>query len=120
MVAGLRNVPVALEEAAQCLGAGTARRIGEVVLPYAAPTLASVFFFLFMRSMVTLSGVVFLVTPALNLAAVAVMQLDMNGSVSQAAAYATCVMVVTGLAVAAMRLAAARASMMVKRSRHVA
>jgi len=120
MVAGLRNVPQALEEVAQCLGAGTARRIGEVVLPYAAPTMASVFFFLFMRSMVTLSGVVFLVTPALNLAAVAVMQLDMNGSVSQAAAYATCVMVVTGLAVAAMRLAAARASMMVKRSRHVA
>lgn len=61
-----------------------------------------------MRSMVTLSAVVFLVTPSLNLASVAVMQLDENGFVSQAAAYSTCIMAVTSLALVLMRLAMKR------------
>lgn len=78
------------------------------MLPFIAATAVSVFFFLFMRSMVTLSAVVFLVTPSLNLASVAVMQLDENGFVSQAAAYSTCIMVVTSLALGLMRLAMKR------------
>jgi iron(III) transport system permease protein len=51
-----------------------------------------------MRSMVTLSAVIFLITPSLNLAAVTVMRLDEAGFTSQAAAFSTCIMVVVGLA----------------------
>jgi iron(III) transport system permease protein len=120
MVAGLRTVPAALEEAVACLGAGRLRRIGDVVLPYAASSMLAVFFFLFMRSMVTLAGVIFLVTPTLKLASVSVMQMDMNGSTAQAAAYATCVMVVVGMALLAMRLAVGGIALKWKRSRHVA
>lgn len=104
---GLRNVPRALEDAAASLGAGELRQLREVVLPFAAPALATVFFFLFMQSMVTLSAVVFLVTPDLSLASVAVMQLDANGFVSQAAAYATCIAASVALASLAMRLSLA-------------
>jgi iron(III) transport system permease protein len=64
----------------------------------------SVFFSLFMRSMVTLSAVIFLVTPDLGLASVSVMRLDENGFMAQAAAYATCVLVVVATALALMRL----------------
>ncbi|EPP5643383.1 hypothetical protein ACUT8L_005628 [Klebsiella michiganensis] len=48
--------------------------------------------FLFMRSMVTLSAVIFLVTPSLPLGAVTVMRLDEAGFTSQAAAFSTCIM----------------------------
>ncbi len=105
MSTGLRAVPAALEEVVDCLGGGLRHALQDAVLPFIAATAVSVFFFLFMRSMVTLSAVVFLVTPSLNLASVAVMQLDENGFVSQAAAYSTCIMVVTSLALGLMRLA---------------
>ncbi|MCA8093710.1 ABC transporter permease subunit [Burkholderia anthina] len=108
MSTGMRAVPGALEEVVDCLGGGLRHTLKDAVLPFVAPTAVSVFFFLFMRSMVTLSAVVFLVTPSLNLASVAVMQLDENGFVSQAAAYSTCIMVVTSIALGMMRLCAKR------------
>lgn len=106
MATGLRAVPGALEDAVACLGGGPLRTVRDVVLPFAAPALVSVFFLLFMQSMVTLSAVVFLVTPDLNLASVSVMQLDENGFVSQAAAYATCIVLTVTVALGAMRLCA--------------
>ncbi|PXW26434.1 ABC transporter permease subunit [Paraburkholderia caballeronis] len=106
MSTGMRAVPVALEEVVDCLGGGLGQVLKDAVLPFVAATAISVFFFLFMRSMVTLSAVVFLVTPSLNLASVAVMQLDENGFVSQAAAYSTCIMAVTSIALGLMRLCA--------------
>ena len=122
MATGLRAVPGALEDAVACLGGGPLRAVRDVVLPFAAPALVSVFFFLFMQSMVTLSAVVFLVTPDLNLASVAVMQLDENGFVSQAAAYATCIVLTVALALGAMRLCAGLLARHLQRRRtpHVA
>ncbi|TCV94770.1 iron(III) transport system permease protein [Luteibacter rhizovicinus] len=103
MVAGVRAVPVALEDAVTSLGGGTGHVLRDAVLPFAAPAIVSVFFYLFMRSMVTLSAVIFLVTPDLGLAAVSVMRLDENGFLAQASAYATCVLVVVAAALATMR-----------------
>jgi len=92
LTTGLRQIPPALEEAATCIGAGPWQVVRDVIVPYTLPTLVSVFFFLFMRSMVTLSAVIFLVTPSLMLASVTVMRLDEAGVVSQAAAFSTCIM----------------------------
>ena len=50
-----------------------------------------------MRSMVTLSAVIFLVTPTLSLSAVTVMRLDEAGFTSQAAAFSTLIMLVVGV-----------------------
>lgn len=105
---GLRQVPASLEDAAACLGGHALHSVRDVVLPFAAPALVSVFFLLFMQSMVTLSAVVFLVTPDLSLASVSVMQLDQNGFVSQAAAYSTCIVAVVAIALGLMRLLASR------------
>ena len=98
MVTGVRAVPAALEEACAVLGGGIARVLRDVVLPVLRPTLWAVALFLFMRSMVTLSAVIFLITPSLTLASVTVMRLDEAGFTSQAAAFSTCIMAVVGIA----------------------
>ncbi|MFW2541786.1 ABC transporter permease subunit [Primorskyibacter sp. 2E107] len=104
LMTGFRQLPQALEEAAGSLGAGLGRTATDIVAPFIAPMLVSVFFFLFMRSMVTLSAVVFLTTPDLSVAAVTIMRLDDAGLTSQAAAFSTCVMGVVCLAVLGMKL----------------
>jgi iron(III) transport system permease protein len=119
---GLRAVPSSLEDAAACLGGGMLHEVRDVVLPFAAPALVSVFFFLFTQSMVTLSAVIFLVTPELGMASVSVMQLDENGFVSQAAAYSTCIVAVVAAALFLMRLLANRIGIhyQQRRQQHVA
>ena len=103
MMTGMRAVPQALEEAVSCLGGGTLRVLRDAVLPLIGPTVLGVFFFLFMRSMVTLSAVIFLVTPSVSVAPVSVLRLDEAGFVSQAAAYSTLIMLVVGGSLLALR-----------------
>ena len=103
MATGMRMVPQALEEAAVCLGGKMRHVMGDAILPVIAPTVLAVFFFLFMRSMVTLSAVIFLVTPQLNVAAVSVMHLNEAGFVSQAAAFSTIIILVVSAAMLMMR-----------------
>ncbi|NIX76040.1 ABC transporter permease subunit [Microvirga terricola] len=100
---GLRQVPPTLEESAACLGASLPRLVRDVIVPSMAPTLVSVFFFMFMRSMVTLSAVIFLITASVSVASVSIMRLDEAGFTSQAAAYATCTMGIVVVASVLMR-----------------
>ncbi|MEP1768132.1 MAG: ABC transporter permease subunit [Sulfitobacter sp.] len=104
VMTGFRQFPNALEEAASTLGAGFGRTAVNVVAPFVTPMLAAVFFFLFMRSMVTLSAVVFLTTAKLDVAAVTIMRLDDAGLTSQAAAFSTCVMAVVCIGLGVMKL----------------
>jgi iron(III) transport system permease protein len=104
MQTGMRQVPDALEDAVAAFGGGTREVLRDAVLPFTAPAAISTFFYLFMRSMATLSGVIFLVTADTGLASVTVMRLDENGFLAQAAAYAMCVVVAGALALGAMRL----------------
>ena len=101
---GLRQVPATLEETASCMGASLPRVVRDVIIPSLAPTLISVFFFMFMRSMVTLSAVIFLVTASVSVASVSIMRLDEAGFVSQAAAFAVCTMGVVVAALGLMKL----------------
>lgn len=96
----MRTVPAALEDATTVLGGGIARVLGDVYWPAMRSTLLAVAVFLFMRSMVSLSAVIFLITPSLTLGSVTVMRLDEAGQTSQAAAFSCCIMAV----VAAMAL----------------
>jgi len=96
MMTGMRNISTALEDATAVLGGGTNRVLRDVYLPALRITLLSVAIFLFMRSMVTLAAVIFLVTPSLSLASVTVMRLDEAGLTSEAAAFSTCIMVIVG------------------------
>lgn len=104
MVTGVRSVPESLEEAVMSFGGGTTRVIRDAVLPFMSETFIAVFFFLFMRSMVTLSAVIFLISPQVSVASVSVMRLDDAGFVSQAAAFSTCIMLTVLVALGLMKL----------------
>ena len=104
MVTGIRAVPGSLEETVTCFGGGNLKILRDAVLPFMGPTMISVFFFLFMRSMVTLSAVIFLISPKVSVAAVSVMRLDEAGFVSQAAAFSTCIMLTVITAMGLMHL----------------
>lgn len=82
------------DETSMCLGAGKLRTLRSVILPIIAPAIGSIAVFFFVRSMVTLSAVIFLVTPATQLAAVSVLLLDDSGNQNQAAAFSVCIMLV--------------------------
>jgi iron(III) transport system permease protein len=97
MSSGVRAVPDALEEACSALGGGVWRQWRDVYVPALRPTLWTVALFLFMRSMVTLSAVIFLITPSTMLGAVSMMRLDEAGFTSQAAAFSTCIMLIVGV-----------------------
>lgn len=104
MVTGVRNVPRQLEETVTTIGGGVWANLRDAIIPIMVPTLISVFFFLFMRGMVTLSAVIFLITPKLSVGAVSVMRLDQAGSSTQAAAFSVLIMLTVLAAMGLMRL----------------
>ena len=96
----MNQISKVFDEASTCLGADFLRTLRSVVLPIITPAIVSIGVFFFVRSMVTLSAVIFLVTPATQLAAVSVLLLDDAGNQNQAAAYSICIMAVVALALA--------------------
>lgn len=93
------------DETSTCLGAGRLRTLRFVLLPIIAPSIAAIAMFYFVRSMVTLSAVIFLVTPQTQLAAVSVLLLDDSGNQNQAAAFSVCIMLIVAAALGAFHLA---------------
>ena len=100
----INQISQVFEEASTSLGAGFLRTLRAVILPIIAPSIISVGVFFFVRSMVTLSAVIFLVTPVTQLAAVSVLLLDDAGNQNQAAAFSVCIMLVVAFTLALFRL----------------
>jgi iron(III) transport system permease protein len=90
----LKQISSTFDEASAMLGGSFLHTMRKITLPIIWPTLISLGVFFFMRAMVTLAAVIFLVTPGNNLAAVSVLLLDDAGETSQAAAFSTLIMVV--------------------------
>jgi iron(III) transport system permease protein len=89
----LKQVSATFDEASAMLGAGVLRTVRRITLPIVWPSLVRLGVFFFMRAMVTLSAVIFLFSPAANVASVTVMQLEDGGNTAQAAAFSTLIMV---------------------------
>ncbi|HID70742.1 MAG TPA: ABC transporter permease subunit [Desulfobacterales bacterium] len=94
----LQQISSNFDETSACLGANLFTTIKRVTLPILLPSILSVAVFFFMRTMVTLAAVIFLVSPSVNLAAVSVMLLDDAGNTTQAAAYSTLIILVVLIA----------------------
>jgi iron(III) transport system permease protein len=94
----INQISRVFDEASTSLGASFMRTLRSITLPIIAPSIVSVGVFFFVRSMVTLSAVIFLVTPATQVAAVSVLLLDDSGNQNQAAAFSVCIMLVVALA----------------------
>ncbi|WP_113912868.1 ABC transporter permease subunit [Roseovarius dicentrarchi] len=90
----LKQVSATFDEASTMLGAGALRTLFKVTLPLLWPTLLGVGVFFFMRAMVSLSAVIFLITPQTQVAAVSVLQLADRGATNQAAAFSVCIMAI--------------------------
>ncbi len=90
----MKQISSTYDEASAILGGTFIRTVRKITLPLMWPTLLGVAVFFFMRSMVTLSAVIFLMTPSTQVAAVSVLLLEDRGAVNQAAAFSVCIMAV--------------------------
>ncbi|MEP3784364.1 ABC transporter permease subunit [Ascidiaceihabitans sp.] len=90
----LKQISKSFDEASSVLGGSTLRTLFKVTLPLLWPTLLGVGVFFFMRAMVSLSAVIFLITPKTQVAAVSVLQLADRGASNQAAAFSVCIMAI--------------------------
>lgn len=97
----VKQISGTLDEASTVLGASFLRTMRKVSLPIIWPSIVSVGVFFFVRSMVTLSALIFLITPSTQVAAVSVLLLDDAGNQNQAAAFSVCIMAVVAAALVA-------------------
>ncbi len=100
----MKQISSTYDEASATLGGTFIRTIRRITLPIMWPTLVGVAVFFFMRSMVTLSAVIFLITPSSQVAAVSVLLLEDRGAVNQAAAFSVCIMAVVVVSLLIARL----------------
>ncbi|MBL8704599.1 MAG: ABC transporter permease subunit [Rhodospirillales bacterium] len=100
----VKQIARTFDEASTVLGAGLLHTLFKVTLPIIWPSIVSIGVFFFVRSMVTLSAVIFLITPSTQLAAVSVLMLDESGNQNQAAAFSACIMAVVCLSLGAVQL----------------
>jgi iron(III) transport system permease protein len=90
----LKQIDPAIEEAAVSLGAGTARTFARVVMPLLTGTAFSIFVYLFINGMVTVSAVIFLIYPGFNLGSVAILAQVENGYPGVACALGTIILAI--------------------------
>ena len=98
--AALRQIDRSLDEASSMLRAGTAATLRRVVLPLLRPALVAALVYSFVRSMTTVSAVVFLVTAENELATTYIIGRVGNGDYGVALAYCTVLIALMSLAVA--------------------
>lgn len=87
----MKQISGRFDEASATLGGSRRQTFAKVTLPLLFPTLIGIAVFFFMRSMVTLSAVIFLITPNTQVAAVSVLYLQDRGATNQAAAFSVCI-----------------------------
>jgi iron(III) transport system permease protein len=91
-VAGLAQIAPSLEESAADLGARPLRTLRDVTLPLIRAAFTGALVFTFIRSMTTLSAVVFLISPGNVVASASILALAEHGDWGQASAMAASLM----------------------------
>ncbi len=98
--ASFKQLDKSLDEASTMLRAGTATTLRRVVLPLLKPALVAALVYSFVRSMTTVSAVIFLVTAENELATTYIIGRVGNGDYGVALAYCTVLIVLMSLAIA--------------------
>jgi iron(III) transport system permease protein len=88
-VAAIHQVDRSLEEASTLLRAGSATTLRRIVMPLVRPALFSGLVFAFVRAMTAVSQVIFLITPASNLATTQILSYVEYGSQGRGSALAS-------------------------------
>ncbi len=101
--AAFQQLDRSLDEASLMLRAGSLQTLRHVVLPLLRPALVTALVYSFVRSITTLSAVIFLVTAENELATAYIIGRVGNGDYGVALAYCTVLIVLMGLATAAIQ-----------------
>ena len=92
-ISNLRNIDPSIEEASISLGGDTIRTFFRIIFPLSRVAFFQNFVYFFMRSMTTISAVIFLVSATVHLAAIEIIMLDNDGWTASANAMCTCIIV---------------------------
>ena len=98
--ASFKQIDKSLDEASTMLRAGTATTLRRVVLPLLKPAVVAALVYSFVRSMTTVSAVIFLVTAETELATTYIIGRVGNGDYGVALAYCTVLIAAMSLATA--------------------
>jgi iron(III) transport system permease protein len=93
-ISNLRNIDPSIEEASISLGGDTLKTFFRIIFPLSRVAFFQNFVYFFMRSMTTISAVIFLVSASVHLAAIEIIMLDNDGWTASANAMCTCIIVI--------------------------
>lgn len=93
-ISNLRNIDPAIEEASISLGGDTIKTFFKIIFPLSRVAFFQNFVYFFMRSMTTISAVIFLVSATVHLASIEIIMLDNDGWTASANAMCTCIIVI--------------------------
>lgn len=93
-VAGLEQIDKALDEASFSLKGNSFQTLREIIFPLLKPALLSALVTSFVRSMTTISAIIFLVTPSTRVATAFILNRVEDGDYGQAVAYGATLIVV--------------------------
>ena len=93
-ISNLRNIDPSIEEASISLGGDTIKTFFSIIFPLSRVAFFQNFVYFFMRSMTTISAVIFLVSATVHLAAIEIIMLDNDGWTASANAMCTCIIVI--------------------------
>ncbi|MFC1878081.1 ABC transporter permease subunit, partial [Thermodesulfobacteriota bacterium] len=93
-ISNMRNIDPSVEEASISLGGDTIRTFFQIIFPLSRVAFFQNFVYFFMRSMTTISAVIFLVSATVHLAAIEIIMLDNDGWTASANAMCTCIIVI--------------------------
>jgi iron(III) transport system permease protein len=88
-ISNMKNIDKSMDEAATSLGADIVSNFTKVIMPLSMVSFRSNLIYYFMRCMVTISAVIFLISPDVHLAAVSVVNLEKDGKEGSSSAMAT-------------------------------
>ncbi|MBT4265816.1 MAG: ABC transporter permease subunit [Deltaproteobacteria bacterium] len=93
-ISNLRNIDPSIEEASISLGGDTIRTFFKIIFPLSRVAFIQNFTYFFMRSMTTISAVIFLVSASVHLAAIEIIMLDNDGWTASANAMCTVIIAI--------------------------
>lgn len=93
-ISNLRNIDPSIEEASISLGGDTIRTFFKIIFPLSRVAFVQNFTYFFMRSMTTISAVIFLVSATVHLAAIEIIMLDNDGWTASANAMCTVIIAI--------------------------
>jgi iron(III) transport system permease protein len=103
-ISNIKNIDPSIEEAATSLGSTSISTFVRLIFPLSKVAFFQNFVYFFMRSMTTISAVIFLVSATVHLAAIEIIWLDNDGWMASADAMATCVIGIVLLMLGLLRI----------------